>query len=130
LGQKTFLRWVLVKFKGDLREINPSALKKQHACRRLSLEVVSKTHLRPNGCVAPQAGFASDFLDSGAAQPPINAHIPMYAALSRSACALMHTLICLDQTCNPAQRGFDAHINLLKSRRVIPRSGGKPDLRF
>jgi hypothetical protein len=33
-----------------------------------SLEVVSKPHLRPNGCVAPQAGFASDFLDQGAAQ--------------------------------------------------------------
>jgi hypothetical protein len=29
----------------------------------IALEVVSKPHLRPNGCVAPQAGFASDFLE-------------------------------------------------------------------
>jgi hypothetical protein len=26
--------------------------------------------------------------------------------------------------------GFDAHINLLKSRRAIPHSSRKPDLRF
>ena len=31
LGQKTFLRRVLVKLKGNLREINPCGLKKQHA---------------------------------------------------------------------------------------------------
>ena len=42
-------------------------------------EAVSKPHLRPNGCVAPQAGFASDLLDLGAAQTPINVHKPMYA---------------------------------------------------
>ena len=33
-----------------------------------TLEVVSKPHLSPNGCVAPQAGFASDFMGQGAAQ--------------------------------------------------------------
>jgi hypothetical protein len=42
------------------------------------------------------AGFASDFINQGAAQTPINAHIPMYAEnndfLGRSD-ALMHTLI-------------------------------------
>jgi hypothetical protein len=27
------------------------------------VEAVSKPHLRPNGGVAPQAGFASDFLN-------------------------------------------------------------------
>ena len=30
----------------------------------------------------------------------------------------------------PLQRDFDAHLNLLKSRRAIPRSSGEPDLRF
>jgi hypothetical protein len=49
-------------------------------------------------------------------RPPINAHIPMYA----------EDKAFLDR---PAPY-FDAHINLLKSRRVIPRSSGKPDLRF
>ena len=39
------------------------------------IEVISKPHLRPNGCVAPRAGFASDFINSGAAQTPVNAHI-------------------------------------------------------
>jgi len=54
--------------------------------------------------------FRSGFKTPSKAQwlrcrPPINAHIPMYAARYRSACALMHTLICLDQTCNPASAG-------------------------
>ena len=30
----------------------------------------------------------------------------------------------------PLQRDFDALINLLKSRRAIPHSSGKPDLRL
>ena len=30
----------------------------------------------------------------------------------------------------PALRGFDAHLNLLKLRRAIPRSSGKLDLRL
>jgi hypothetical protein len=59
------------------------------------LEVVSKPHLpaqwsgishlierrfkelkRLNGCVAPLAGFASDFFDKGAVNPRINAYPP------------------------------------------------------
>jgi hypothetical protein len=55
-----------------------------------------------------RAGFASDFIEYGAAQPPANAHIPMYAGnndFPDRPDALMHTLICLDQICNPASAG-------------------------
>ena len=78
------------------------------------LEVASKPHLRPNGCVAPLSRDSHPFSWIRVQhRPSVNAHIPMYAALSRSAWRL------------------DAYLNLCKIRYVIPLGGAlEPDLRF
>jgi hypothetical protein len=61
------------------------------------------------------AGFPSDFLNQGAAQTPINAHIPMYAENN-------------DFLDRPA---LDAYHNLLRSDMSSRCSGAlEPDLRF
>jgi len=80
----------------------------------MHVEVVSKPHIRPNGRVVHW------LIDRGKMPLPLKIrNVGVASSHEQYARFSIRVTPCLD-----------AHFNLLKSRRVIPRSSGKPDLRF